>query len=111
MTPLPAGAGPAATAQIRDPLELVRYLLSRVMTTVLEVWAHPSLPLAGPGLTAGLVTVLSHCAQGVSPTATNLLKANQTRTEGRATGFVPDPGVVRNIVEMGFPQVRGGRHR
>ena len=65
VTPLPASAGAAAQAQIKNSADLIRHILARVTSAVLEVWAHPSLPTAGPAVMAALVTVLGHCTEGI----------------------------------------------
>ena len=120
VTPLPASAGATAQAQIKSAPDLIRYILSRVTTAVLEVWACPSLPAAGPAVTAALVTVLGHCTEGVGSSALGLLRAQSAAggaggaggrgaAAGAAGGFRPDAGIVQNIVEMGFPQVCKGQ--
>ncbi|GAX74557.1 hypothetical protein CEUSTIGMA_g2006.t1, partial [Chlamydomonas eustigma] len=113
-TPLPARSGAAAQAQIRDPVDLLRYIQGRVMSVALEMWSHPLLPAAGPALTASLVTVLGHCAEGVGPASLTLLRAHADRGDGAeagrrvasasGAGFRPDPALMQSIVDMGFTQ-------
>ena len=57
VTPLPPSAGAAAQGQHKSGADLVRHVLARVATAVLEVWARPALPSAGPAVVAALVTV------------------------------------------------------
>jgi len=48
--PLPGAAGPAASAQIKDPAGLVRAIQASAVASVAEVWRHEKLPLVPPAV-------------------------------------------------------------
>ena len=67
MAPLPASAGAAAQGQFKNGVDLVRHILARVASAVLEVWASPALPSAGPPVVAAIVSVSAANGRWLNP--------------------------------------------
>ncbi|GIL92299.1 hypothetical protein Vretimale_18444 [Volvox reticuliferus] len=111
-TGLPSGAGSAMLDQIKDPVELMKSIQSRIMASVLPVWRQPSLANCSPTVVAALVNIIRLCAEGTSTASSVLMRSNAIGGRaalGGALGrpqFVPDPAHVQTIVEMGFSATR-----
>eukprot|EP00198_Chlamydomonas_reinhardtii_P000104 XP_001689439.1 predicted protein [Chlamydomonas reinhardtii] len=67
--PLPTAAGAAARDQIKDPVDVMRVIHARILSSILPVWRHACLPACSPPVVAALVSILRVCAEGTSQQA------------------------------------------
>lgn len=74
---------------------------SAVSAAVMPLWADPDLAATSPEVPQRIVSILTKCTNG-----TSRISAQPLSRTGLRAAFQPDPTVVRQISEMGFPQQR-----
>ena len=67
----------------------------------MPLWAEPDLAATSPDAAQRIVSILTKCING-----TSRVSAQPLARPGIRAAFQPDPEVVQQISDMGFPQPR-----
>lgn len=73
-----------------------------IVKAVLPLWSHPQLSRCSFGIIQHVITILTDCSTGTSTVSAVLSRASSAARPTAA----PDPAMVQNIVDMGFPRAR-----
>lgn len=94
---------PIFNGSVRFPQDAERFmklLQSKVLKTVLPIWAHPQFPECNIELISSVTSILRHVCTGVE------VKTTVGNGSGRLAGPPPDENAISLIVEMGFSRAR-----
>ncbi|KAG8048577.1 hypothetical protein GUJ93_ZPchr0009g267 [Zizania palustris] len=94
---------PIFSASIRFPQDAEKFmklLQSKVLKTVLPIWAHPQFPECNVELISSVTSIMRHVYSGVE------VKNISINTSARLAGPPPDENAISLIVEMGFSRAR-----
>nr|CAB3461993.1 unnamed protein product [Digitaria exilis] len=94
---------PIFNGSIRFPQDAERFmklLQSKVLKTVLPIWAHPQFPECNVELISSVTSIMRHVCTGVE------VKNTVGSGSARLAGPPPDENAISLIVEMGFSRAR-----
>ncbi|ONM32412.1 E3 ubiquitin-protein ligase UPL1 [Zea mays] len=94
---------PIFNGSVRFPQDAERFmklLQSKVLKTVLPIWAHPEFPECNIELISSVMSIMRHVCSGVE------VKNTVGNDGARLTGPPPDESAISLIVEMGFSRAR-----
>ncbi|KAL5206475.1 hypothetical protein ABZP36_034684 [Zizania latifolia] len=84
----------------QDAEKFMKLLQSKVLKTVLPIWAHPQFPECNVELISSVTSIMRHVYSGVE------VKNTSINTGARLAGPPPDENAISLIVEMGFSRAR-----
>ncbi|CAN6355891.1 unnamed protein product [Urochloa humidicola] len=94
---------PVFNGSVRFPQDaegFMKLLQSKVLKTVLPIWAHPQFPECNIELISSVTSIMRHVCTGVE------VKNTVGNASGRLAGPPPDETAISLIVEMGFSRAR-----
>jgi E3 ubiquitin-protein ligase HUWE1 len=94
---------PIFNGSVRFPQDAERFmklLQSKVLKTVLPIWAHPQFPECNIELISSVMSIMRHVCSGVE------VKNTVGNGGARLAGPPPDESAISLIVEMGFSRAR-----
>ncbi|KAL5225432.1 hypothetical protein ABZP36_012071 [Zizania latifolia] len=94
---------PIFSGSIRFPQDgekFMKLLQSKVLKTVLPIWAHPQFPECNVELISSVTSIMRHVYSGVE------VKNTSVNTGARLAVLPPDENAISLIVEMGFSRAR-----
>ncbi|RLN00081.1 E3 ubiquitin-protein ligase UPL1-like isoform X2 [Panicum miliaceum] len=94
---------PIFNGSVRCPQDAERFmklLQSKVLKTVLPIWAHPQFPECNIELISSVTSIMRHVCTGVE------VKNTVGNGSARLAGPPPDENAISLIVEMGFSRAR-----
>ncbi|KAJ1257365.1 hypothetical protein BS78_K086400 [Paspalum vaginatum] len=84
----------------QDAEKFMKLLQSKVLKTVLPIWAHPQFPECNIELISSVTSIMRHVCSGVE------VKNTVGSAGSRLAGPPPDENAISLIVEMGFSRAR-----
>ncbi|KAL6623150.1 hypothetical protein ACP70R_033029 [Stipagrostis hirtigluma subsp. patula] len=84
----------------QDAETFMKLLQSKVLKTVLPIWAHPQFPECNVELISSVTSIMRHVCSGVE------VKNTVGSSGARLAGPPPDENAISLIVEMGFSRAR-----
>ncbi|KAF7064261.1 hypothetical protein CFC21_070622 [Triticum aestivum] len=84
----------------QDAEKFMKLLQSKVLKTVLPIWAHPQFPECNLELISSVTSIMRHVYSGVE------VKNNVSNIAARLAGPPPDENAISLIIEMGFSRAR-----
>ncbi|XP_051186843.1 E3 ubiquitin-protein ligase UPL1 isoform X2 [Lolium perenne] len=94
---------PIFSGSVRFPQDAERFmklLQSKVLKTVLPIWAHPQFPECNIELISSVTSIMRHVYSGVE------VKNTVSNIGARLAGPPPDENAISLIIEMGFSRAR-----
>ncbi|KAG8093312.1 hypothetical protein GUJ93_ZPchr0012g20493 [Zizania palustris] len=84
----------------QDGEKFMKLLQSKVLKTILPIWAHPQFPECNVELISSVTSIMRHVYSGVE------VKNSSVNTGARLAVLPPDENAISLIVEMGFSRAR-----